>query len=246
MTSQPRPRFALLGIIVVLLVTALLLTACEDETPTPTGTSAPTGVPTGLPTPIDTPVPTGTPTQTGTPPPTGTPTPTDTATPTPTPTPPPQPTPGPSSMLNPQPFTPIAGYDSRLGITWISTFYQDELGARDNYSGNYAGSAWDRWPFEKNLVVTPGPDPKFLAAVNYDEVHSLQTLAVINGPAILVDGSPDLNDWRGYVEQLVADYGAQVDGWEVGNELGLPEQEGLSAEGYVDILRAAIPVMARV
>ncbi len=38
-------------------------------------------------------------------------------------------------------------------------------------------------------------------------------------------------------------YGDKVDAWEIGNEWGLPHQDGLSAESYVDILRTTCEVL---
>jgi hypothetical protein len=113
-----------------------------------------------------------------------------------------------------------------------------------------AGATWDRWPFERPWIPKIGNvfvfdhdvnqdgnnDIIYTQAVAHDQDNGLNTLAIINGP-VPNPSAPDLEDWRDYVETIVTAYGDKVDAWEIGNEGGLPEQPGLTPEGYVNILR---------
>jgi len=176
-----------------------------------------------------------------------------------TPTPEPTVTPAPSPTPVGQPFTPVGTPDLRLGLTWISSFYTDELARNDpnrEQDAVRAGATWDRWPFERNWIPRVGNtfvfnwdadgngtvDINYTEAINHDQDNGLNTLAIINGP-VPNPSSPDLDDWRKYVEAIVTAYGDEVDAWEIGNEWGLPLQNGLNAESYVDILRATCEVL---
>lgn len=180
-------------------------------------------------------------------------------TPTPTPTPGPTATPAPSPTLAGQPFTPVGASDARLGLTWTSSFYAEELAKNApnrEQDAVRAGATWDRWPFERGQIPRTGgtfvfnrdatgdgiDDISYTQAITHDQANGLNTLASINGP-VPDPSAPDLNDWREYVEAIVTTYGSEIDAWEIGNEWGLPHQDGLNAEGYVNILRTTCEVL---
>jgi hypothetical protein len=132
-------------------------------------------------------------------------------------------------------------------LAWVSSPYQGELEQGGAQYAVDAGATWDRWPFERGII--PKIDDAFVfdhgsitysGAIARDEAHDLNTLAIINGPAPL---PLNLDDWRAYVEAIVTQYGDQVDAWEIGNEWGLPHQNGLDADDYVAILRTTCEVL---
>lgn len=129
---------------------ALLITACQPPTPTPTNTSPPTATttatftPTATPTPTATITPTPTSTATITPTPTSTPTPTATITPTPTASPlPPTVTslPPPTITLAPPPTLPPA--TSTPGGEAICTCQSNSLNCSDFTGQQQAQACYD-------------------------------------------------------------------------------------------------------
>ncbi|HQE92778.1 MAG TPA: hypothetical protein PLH19_07645 [Anaerolineae bacterium] len=179
-----------------------------------------------------------------------------TPSPTPTLTPtvePPTPVPTPT----PEPFEPVGSPDSRLGMTWINTCYTREsanITADNEQVARSAGATWDRWPFEWGRIMASGVpvfnNPDW--AINYntpldrDDAGGINTLAIINygtHGTINPDGSYNDAKWREYVTTIVDTYGTQVEGWELGNENGLPENTGMSVEDFILALETACTIL---